>query len=99
MVVALSEIDTAQGAVWPAKECGLEVGDIITEIDHTTVNSIEEVERRVRGANGGVLEIQALRDGKKMDVTAEAAPVWPMAPISWGHGCGTLWLALVQSLI
>ena len=74
MVVALSEIDTAQGAVWPAKECGLEVGDIITEIDHTSVNSIEEVEQRVRGANGGVLEIQALRNGKKMDVTAEAAP-------------------------
>lgn len=74
MVVALSEIDTENGGVWPAKDCGLEVGDIITEIDHAAVNSIEEVERRVQGANRGVMEIQALRKGRKMDVTAEAAP-------------------------
>lgn len=70
MVVALSEINTSEGAVWPAKDCGLEVGDVITEIDHTSVNSIEEVEHQVRDAGGDAMEIQALRNGKRMEMTA-----------------------------
>ena len=70
MVVALSELNTSEGAVWPAKDCGLEVGDVITEIDHTSVNSIEEVEHQVRDAGGDAMEIQALRNGKRMEMTA-----------------------------
>lgn len=73
MVVALSEISTKDGTSWPARECGLEVGDIITQVDHTAVNSIEEVETQVRSAGGKAMEIQALRDGRKLEVTAEAA--------------------------
>ncbi len=74
MVVALSEISTRDGCIWPAKDSGLEVGDIITQVDHASVNSIEEVEALVRNAGGKAIEIQALRKGRKMEVTAEAAP-------------------------
>jgi stage IV sporulation protein B len=73
MVVALSEIETTDGMVWPARDCGLAVGDIITEINHTRVNSIEEVEREIGQTEHGALSIQALRDGKSMEMEAEAA--------------------------
>ena len=48
MVVALSEIQTTEGSVWPAKQCGLQEGDIITEIENQPVNSIDEVARAAR---------------------------------------------------
>lgn len=70
MVVALSEIQTAQGGVWPAKESGLREGDIITEIEHQPVNSIEEVEQAVRSNGGHALAIQAVRGGRQMEVSA-----------------------------
>lgn len=74
MVVALSEISTQDGCIWPAKDSGLEVGDIITEVNHASVNSIEEVENLVRNTKGKAMEIQALRNGRAMEVTAEAVP-------------------------
>lgn len=74
MVVALSEIKTSQGSVWPAKQCGLQEGDVITEIEHHPVNSIEEVATAVRKNGGNVMSIQAMRDGRRLEVAAEAAP-------------------------
>ena len=74
MVVALSEIKTKEGGVWPAKQCGLQEGDIITEIENQPVNSIDEVAKAVRKNGGRAMSIQALRDGRQMAVTAEAAP-------------------------
>ena len=74
MVVALSEIQTTEGRVWPAKQCGLQEGDIITEIENQPVNSIDEVARAVRKNGGHAMAIQALRDGRQMEVTAEAVP-------------------------
>lgn len=70
MVVALSEIKTAEGSVWPAKQCGLREGDIITEIEHQPVNSIEEVEQAVRNNGGHAMAIQAVREGRQMEVSA-----------------------------
>ena len=74
MVVALSEIQTTEGSVWPAKQCGLQEGDIITEIENQPVNSIDEVAKAVRKNGGHAMAIQALRDGRQMEVTAEAVP-------------------------
>ena len=74
MVVALSEIKTKEGGVWPAKQCGLQEGDIITEIENQPVNSIDEVAKAVRKNGGRAMSIQALRDGRQMAVTAEAVP-------------------------
>ena len=74
MVVALSEIKTSQGSVWPARECGLTVGDVITQVNHTPVNSIEEVTRQISRSENGVLSIQALRGGRGVELTAEAVP-------------------------
>ena len=73
MVVALSEIETRDGTAWPARDCGLAVGDIITEVNHARVNSIEEVEREIGQTEDGRLSIRALRDGRGLELSAEAA--------------------------
>lgn len=73
MVVRLSEVETAEGSCSPAEMCGLQVGDIITEIAERPVNTIEEVEAVLQTAGGDSLEITATRDGRTMEMTTEAA--------------------------
>ena len=74
MIVGLEEVATKLGSVSPAKESGLKVGDIITQMDGQPVNSIEDVAEIVNQKGGAPLELTALRKGKTMEMTAEAAP-------------------------
>lgn len=73
MVVGLEEVPTAEGAVSPAKESGLKVGDIITSLDGESVNTIEEMESILKACEGEPMAVTALRSGKQLNVTAEAA--------------------------
>ncbi|MCD7821889.1 MAG: SpoIVB peptidase [Clostridiales bacterium] len=74
MVVGLEEISTAQGSYSPAKESGLKVGDIITQLDGQQVDTIEQVEEILRQQSGETLSVTALRAGRRLEVAAEAAP-------------------------
>lgn len=71
MVVALSEVETAEGSYSPAQACGLRVGDIITEIAQEPVNTIDEVAAVVQDSGGAEIDITALRGGQKMSLTTE----------------------------
>lgn len=73
MVVGLDEVDTASGSVSPARESGWKVGDIITQLDGQQVNSIEEVEALLRERGGEALAVTALRQGRQLELTTEAA--------------------------
>lgn len=73
MVVGLSQVETAGGSCSPAEECGLQVGDIITEIACEPVNSIEEVTAAMQSSGGEAMTITALRSGRRMELTTEAA--------------------------
>ena len=66
MVVGLSENGT--GAA-----CGLKQGDVITCINGTPVNSIEEAESALSGVEG-TLDIQASRSGRALELTLEDPP-------------------------
>ncbi len=66
MVVGLSEHTSA-------KACGLKQGDIITCMNGTAVNSIEEVES-VLSCCGSELDITATRGGKELHLTATDLP-------------------------
>ncbi|MCC8064942.1 MAG: SpoIVB peptidase [Clostridiales bacterium] len=74
LVVGFSEVEGAAGAVSPAEECGLKVGDIITEIGDEYVNSIEEVTDALQTIGDEAVTICALRDGKRLSLTADAVP-------------------------
>jgi len=72
MVVGFSQIPAADGQAIPAKECGLREGDIITHINAAEVDTIEEVQEQLSAIGGAEMSIRALRDGRQVQVTAQA---------------------------
>ena len=73
VVVGTSEIATDNGSVNPAKACGLKEGDIITHINATEVDTIEEVSALLQKLEGETMSIRAIRDERQVQLTAQAA--------------------------
>lgn len=72
VVVGTSEVPSEAGNVNPAKACGLKEGDIITHINSTEVDSIEEVSALLQELEGEPMSIRAIRDEKQVQLTAQA---------------------------
>lgn len=72
MVVGFSQIPAAGGNVTPARRCGLREGDIITHINASEVDTIEEVQAELGKIGGEEMSIRATRDGRPLQVTAQA---------------------------
>lgn len=72
VVVGTSEVVTAQGKSNPARECGLREGDIITHINSTEVDSIEEVSALLQKLEGEEMSISAIREDRTLRLTAQA---------------------------
>ena len=72
VVVGTSEIDTQAGMVNPAKECGLKEGDVITHINSTEVDTIEEVSALLQELEGETMSIRAIRNEEQVQLTAQA---------------------------
>ena len=73
VVVGTSDIATEAGNVNPAKDCGLKEGDIITHINSTEVDTIEEVSALLQELEGEPMSIRAIRDERQVQLTATAA--------------------------
>lgn len=61
LVVGLSSIDTAEGPAAPGRTSGLKAGDVITHIDQTEVNTIEEVQKLVTQKRDAPMTLQVRR--------------------------------------
>ena len=72
VVVGLSEISTQQGAQAPAKDCGLQEGDIITHINSEEVDTIEEVREILQEVGDRQMSIRCLRGEKELQMTVQA---------------------------
>ena len=72
MVVGFSEVASETGSSAPARDCGLQEGDIITHINREEVDSIEEVQSALQAAAGAPMSIRAVRDDKPVQLTARA---------------------------
>ncbi len=72
LVVGLSQVETAEGACCPGRDCGLKAGDVITHINGSEVDTIEEVQAAVKEVEGDALTIQAVRGRRQLQLTAEA---------------------------
>lgn len=72
LVVGFSQIPASGGNVIPAKSCGLREGDVITHINSTEVDTVEEVQEELKRIGGEEMSIRAIRDGKTVQVTAQA---------------------------
>lgn len=56
----------------PAKDCGLRQGDIITHINDTQVDTIEQVRDVLQDLEGDKMSIRAMRGEKQVQFTAQA---------------------------
>ena len=72
MVVGFSEIATEEGRSAPARDCGLKEGDIITHINSTEVDTIEEVQALLQELEGATMSIRAMRDDRQIQISAQA---------------------------
>jgi len=72
VVVGTADIVTDEGKVNPAKACGLKEGDIITHINSTEVDTIEEVSALLQELEGEPMSIRAIRDERQVQLTARA---------------------------
>lgn len=72
IVVGMSDVETGQGTVNPARDCGLQEGDIITHINSEEVDTIEEVREVLQDLEGEPMSIRALRGEKQVQMTAQA---------------------------
>ncbi|MDD6159911.1 MAG: SpoIVB peptidase [Oscillospiraceae bacterium] len=70
VVVGTSEVVTEGGRENPAKACGLREGDIITHINSTEVDTIEEVTAMLQQLEGESMSIRAIRDDRTLHLTA-----------------------------
>ena len=72
VVVGTSEVATDRGEVNPARACGLKEGDIITHINSTEVDTIEEVEAVLQEVGGELMSIRAIRDDRQIQLSGRA---------------------------
>jgi len=72
LVVGLSGVETENGSASPGKSCGLKAGDVITHINGSEVDTIEQVQKLLSEQGEGSLTIQAVRRDKALQLTAQA---------------------------
>ena len=72
LIVGLAEVETEGGAVAPAKESGLQVGDFIVAVNGKEVESTEAFQTMVTASAGHALEMTAKRNGKTLAVETAA---------------------------
>ena len=74
LVVGLADVPGQEGSAAPAKTCGLKQGDIITHINNTQVDTIEQVREVLQDLEGDKMSIRAMRGDKQVQFTAQAVP-------------------------
>ena len=72
LVVGLSQVETQSGPHSPGRDCGLKTGDVITHINGSEVDTIEQVQSVVARQEGEPLTIQAVRGQRQLQLTAAA---------------------------
>lgn len=72
VVVGMSAIETDVGSTEPAKDAGLKVGDIVTHINGTEVDTIESVQELVKETKDQPLALAVMRSGQSLQLTAVA---------------------------
>ncbi len=66
MVVKLTDIETKNGFVSPARQAGICEGDIIQSINGIPVNTVEEMASAVENSKGGEMAVTYIRDKEEM---------------------------------
>lgn len=73
IVSGFSEVQTADGAVSPAKDAGFELGDIIIKMEGRDIRCAEDLIAATAAIDGREACVTALRDGKTVELTVRPA--------------------------
>ena len=84
MVVSLREISTADGAQCPAKDAGIEVGDMIRAVNGREITGNSDLQEAVTESGGEPVRIQVLRDDSERTVAVQ--PVFSDMTKRWQTG-------------
>ncbi len=69
VVVGLTDVENSGGMINPAKKAGIQVGDVITDINGRAIVTNEEIAEIISKSNGAALTITYKRDGKVYSAT------------------------------
>lgn len=73
VVIGFGDVATAHGSVCPAREAGIEKGDIVITVDGKRVTGNADLSSIVASSEGGRLEITLTRDGEKRTIYVSPA--------------------------
>ncbi len=73
LVVGQSGVETADGKREPGKTAGIKTGDIITHLEGTEVNTIEEIQSILSGIDDNTVDLSILRGDSQLNLTVEPA--------------------------
>jgi stage IV sporulation protein B len=73
LVAGTSPVDTAQGPVWPARDAGLQAGDVIVALNGCGVQSAEELVEQVSALEEQEAELTIMRNGISQRVSIAGA--------------------------
>ena len=72
LVVGLSSLDTPEGPASPGRTSGLKAGDVITHMDGSEVDTIEEVQDHLAQHPGEKVTLQVQRGEESVQLSAQA---------------------------
>lgn len=73
IVVEVSSFETENGITSPAYEAGIRTGDIIKNINGTSVNTNEDIEKIISESNGTKLNFEIIRNNTNTTITVSPA--------------------------
>lgn len=69
MIIEISDVMTDKGLISPAKNAGLQKGDIITEIDNKSISSNEDLEQALQDSKENIINLSIMRNEQLMNVS------------------------------
>lgn len=73
VVMGFADVRTAEGTVCPARTAGIEVGDVLWQIDGTPIRTRFDVQRALLASNGNPVAMSVHRDGQQLTLYAVPA--------------------------
>ncbi|MBP5242695.1 MAG: SpoIVB peptidase [Clostridia bacterium] len=84
-VIAVNEVITKEGNFSPAKEAGVQNGDVILKIDGISVNNIEELNEKLNASTGKSLLLTVRRQREELEIAVQ-----PQKDVSGKYKIGVL---------
>lgn len=87
VITDMSDVESNEGIICPAKKAGLKTGDVITKIDGKEINTVEQMGKAVSDYNKGTMTVEFNRDEKNYK-----AKLLPVKSSSDGNYKAGMWV-------